>query len=77
MKVAVTLWFVLIVTLQVRAVPLHAPVQPANTTFLLDGLAVRVTLLPLLKLAEHSVPQLMPLGLLVTLPEPLFTTLRV
>jgi heme exporter protein D len=77
LKVAVTLWLAFIVTLQVSAVPLHAPVQPAKTTFLLDGLAVRVTLVPLLKLAEHSVPQLMPLGLLVTLPEPLFTTLRV
>jgi hypothetical protein len=77
LKVAVTLWVLLIVTLQVSEVPLQAPDQPANTTFLLDGLAVRVTVLPVLKLAEHSVPQLMPLGLLLTLPEPLFTTLRV
>ena len=77
LKVAVTLWVLLIVTLQVSEVPLQAPPQPANTTFLLDGLAVRVTVLPVLKLAEHSVPQLMPLGLLLTLPEPLFTTLRV
>ena len=77
LKVAVTLWVLLIVTLQVSEVPLHAPDQPAKTTFLLDGLAVRVTVLPVLKLAEHSVPQLMPLGLLLTLPEPLFTTLSV
>ena len=76
LKVAVTPWFLLIVTLQVSEVPLHAPPHPTNTTFLLDGLAVRVTLLPLLKLAEHRVPQLMPLGLLVTLPAPLVTTLK-
>ena len=34
------------------------------------GLAVRATDVPELKLAEQVEPQLMPLGLLVTVPEP-------
>ena len=50
-------------------VPLHAPLQPANTEPV-TGAAVSVTTVPLVKLAEHPLPQLIPVGLLVTLPAP-------
>jgi hypothetical protein len=50
-------------------VPLHAPVQPANVEPA-AAVAVSVTDVLLLKLAEHIVPQLMPAGELVTLPLP-------
>ena len=46
------------------------PLQPVNWEAGEDGLAVRVTELPLLKLAEQMLPQLMPAGELVTEPEP-------
>src|SRR5882724_11840233 len=50
-------------------VPLQSPPQPvkAEDAF---GVAVRVTAVPLTKLAAHVAPQLMPAGLLVTVPEP-------
>jgi hypothetical protein len=51
--------------------PLHpSKVEPAS------GVAVSVTVDPLLKLAEHVAPQLIPAGLLVTvpLPAPVFVT---
>jgi hypothetical protein len=41
-----------------------AKVEPAA------GMAVKVTELPLLKVAEQMLPQLMPVGLLVTVPDP-------
>lgn len=50
-------------------VPVQAPLQPANA----DpeaAVAVRVTGVPLLKFAAHVLPQLMPAGLLVTVPVP-------
>jgi hypothetical protein len=50
-------------------VPLHAPDQPLNVDPAV-GVAVRVTAVPLEKLALHVVPQLMPAGLLVTEPVP-------
>ena len=53
------------------------PVQPANVEP--DaGVAARVTVEPLLKFAEHVLPQLMPAGELVTvpLPVPALTTER-
>jgi hypothetical protein len=56
------------VTLQVD-VPLQAPVQPANVE-LGAGAAVSVTAVPGAKPAMQVVPQLMPAGLLVTLPVP-------
>lgn len=49
--------------------PLHAPLKPEK----LDpevGVAVRVTEVPLLKLALQAVGQLIPAGLLVTVPWP-------
>jgi len=51
-------------------VPLHPPDHPPNVA-LAAGAAVSVTTAPAEKLATQVVPQLMPDGLLVTLPEPL------
>jgi hypothetical protein len=51
------------------ALPLHAPDHPAKVEPV-PGVAVRVTTDPLLKLALHVVPQLIPAGLLVTVPLP-------
>jgi hypothetical protein len=69
LNVAVTEVLALTVTVH-EPVPVHAPDQPANE----DpdaGVAVRATLVPLLKLAEQVLPQLIPAGLLVTVPWPL------
>jgi hypothetical protein len=49
------------------AVPEQAPDHPAKDDPPL-GVAVRVKLVPVLKLAEHVAPQLIPAGLLVTVP---------
>ena len=57
-------------TEQVRAVPLHAPLHPENTQPL-DGVAVRVTEVPLLNALVQVPPQLMPLGDETTVPVPL------
>ena len=45
-KLAVTLRAALMVTVQVLAVPVHAPLQPVNV-LVLAGVAVKVTLVPL------------------------------
>jgi hypothetical protein len=50
-------------------VPVQAPDQPANDEPVL-AVAVSVTSVPLAKLALHIVPQLMPDGLLMTVPVP-------
>jgi hypothetical protein len=68
LNVAVTDFAALIVTLQVP-VPLQAPLQPANVDPA-AALAVSVTTVPLLKFALQMVPQLIPAGLLVTVPVP-------
>jgi len=52
-----------------EAVPLQVSDQPTNVDPA-AGVAVKVTLEPLLKLALHLVPQLIPAGLLVTIPLP-------
>src|SRR5207253_2271241 len=64
LNVAVTDLAAVIVTEQVP-VPTQAPLQPAKVEPAAAA-AVRVTTVPLRKLAEHVVPQLMPAGLLVT-----------
>lgn len=53
-------------------VPEHAPDQPAKRESA-EGVAVRVTVAPVLKLKEQVVPQLIPAGLLVTAPVPVPT----
>jgi len=50
-------------------VPEHAPVHPVKVEPLL-GFAVSVTDVPTVKLALHVSPQLMPAGVLVTVPAP-------
>ena len=68
MKVAVTVLFLSIFTVQ-EPVPVQPPLQPAKT----DpeaGTAVSVTVVFFENDLEQVVPQLMPLGLLVTVPLP-------
>ena len=76
LKVAVTDFAASIVTEQVSAVPVQAPPQPAKLEPL-AGAAFKVTLEPLLKLAEQVVPQSTPAGVLETapVPVPFFVTL--
>jgi len=58
------------VTIRTQApVPVHAPLHPANVDPV-AGAAVNVTIVPLAKLAAHAVPQLIPVGALVTVPVP-------
>ncbi len=71
---AVTVWFPFITTTQ-APVPLQAPPQPAKVDPP-DAVARSVTELPAGKLAEQPPPQLMPLGLLLTVPLPDFVTDR-
>jgi hypothetical protein len=69
-KVAVTCWLAFIVTTHVEPVPLQPPpLQPAKVE-LPAAVAVSVTCVPMLKLALHCDPQLIPAGLLVTVPFP-------
>jgi hypothetical protein len=58
----------LTVTLQVP-VPLHGAVQPAKVDPA-SAVAVSVTVVPAVKFTAHVVPQLIPAGLLVTVPVP-------
>ena len=67
-KVAVTVVALLTVTVHML-IPVHAPDQPANEKPV-AGVAVSVTLLPLLKFPLQVWPQLIPDGLLVTVPVP-------
>ena len=69
MKVAVTLCAAFIVTVQ-EPVPEHPPpVQPVKVEPP-EGVAVSVTLVPLVKVALQVDPQLIPAGLEVTVPVP-------
>jgi hypothetical protein len=72
---AVTLRAAVMETVQLVAVPLHAPPQLANVEPL-AAVAVSVTDVPLLKLALQVEPQLMPDGeeAIVPLPLPLLVT---
>jgi hypothetical protein len=76
LNVAVTDFAAFTSNLHVEDVPLQAPDHPAN---LEPDAAVSVSLtdVPLLKLALHVVPQLIPEGLLliVPIPEPALCTL--
>ena len=67
-KVAVTVWAALMVT-EHEPVPVQAPDQPAKVEPV-PAAAVRVTTVPLAKLALQLAPQLIPAGLLVTVPVP-------
>ena len=68
MNVAVTEVLAAIITVHVP-VPPHAPDHPPNVESAL-GVAVRVTDVPLAKVAVHVCPQLMLEGLLVIVPAP-------
>jgi hypothetical protein len=68
LKLAITEVFCVKVTLQ-AAVPLQPPDHPAKKEFA-AGDAVRVTVVPLEKLALQAWPQLIPAGLLLTVPPP-------
>lgn len=64
-------------TVQVVAVPEHAPPQPPKV-LPASGVAVKVTLAPLAKVVvAQTAPQLMPDGVLTTEPEPDLVTLSV
>jgi hypothetical protein len=67
-NVAVTEALLVNVTLQ-APVPVQAPDQPANVDVAFEA-AVSVTTVPLVKLALQVAPQLIPAGLLVTVPAP-------
>ena len=75
LKVAVTdcAAFIFIVQLPV---PVQAPLHPAKVEPA-AALTVRVTLVPPAKVALHVPGQLMPAGVLVTVPEPVPATLTV
>jgi hypothetical protein len=68
-KAAVTLRDSVMLTVQVAAVPVHAPPQPANDDPA-AALADNVTLVPSANSAEQAAPQSMPAGSLVTVPVP-------
>jgi hypothetical protein len=68
LKVAVTALAALMVTEQVP-VPLQAPLHPAKVEPE-PATAVKTTVAPLVKFALHVLGQVMPLGLLVTVPVP-------
>ena len=69
MKLVLTALAALIVTVQVVAAPPHAPVQPAKVEPA-AGVAVRVTDVPLVKLAVQDAAQAMPDDADVTVPVP-------
>ena len=69
LKFALTCWLALSVTLQVGVVPLQVPVHPAKIEFA-PAVSVRVTWVPLAKLALQDWPHVMPAGLLLIVPAP-------
>jgi hypothetical protein len=76
-KVAVTDLAALIVTTQVDVPEQPSPLQPVKLE-VIPAAAVSVTTVLLAKFAEQVVPQSMPAGALVTVPEPVpvFETIR-
>ena len=75
LKVAVTEVAALTVTVQVVAVPQLPPVQPAKV-YPLPAVAVSMTAEAEGKLAEHAEGQLIPAGLLATVPVPVIATVN-
>jgi hypothetical protein len=75
LKVAVTDCAAFMVTLQAPA-PVQAPLQPAKVAPA-AAVAVNVTTVPLLKFALQVTGQLMPAGLLLTVPLPVPARLTV
>jgi hypothetical protein len=76
LKVAVTCWLAFIVTSHVEPVPLQPPpLQPAKVE-LVAGVAVSLTCVPRLKGALQVDPQLIPGGILVTVPFPARLTIN-
>jgi hypothetical protein len=75
-KVAVTEVAAAIVKVQVVAVPLHAPPQPAKLE-VASAVAVRVTVVPGAKPVMQVAPQVRPAGLDVTVPVPVPVRLTV
>jgi hypothetical protein len=76
LKVAVTFSLALSVTTQGEVLPVHLPpFQPAKDEFA-AAVAVSVTSVPGSKLALQVCPQVMPGGLLATLPVPVPVPLR-
>src|SRR2546426_6606887 len=77
-NVAVTERLSFIVTVHVVAVPPQAPPQPLNRAWV-PGVAVSVTIVPTLRLAEKPAPKIIPAGSLVTVPlaEPRVPTVNV
>jgi hypothetical protein len=69
LNVALTVLLALNVTVH-APIPLHAPDQPTKAEPA-AAVGVRVTTVPVLKTALQVDPQLMPLGLLATVPLPL------
>jgi len=76
LNAAVTDVAALIVTVQLLAVPVQAPLQPVNVEPT-AGAAVRVTAVPDVNEVEHVVPQLMPAGELEIVPLPVPALLTV
>jgi len=73
-KLAVTAVASFMLTVQVLAVPVHAPLQPTNAEPA-TALAVNFTELPLLNTALQLVPHEMPAGEDVTVPLAVLTAL--
>ena len=69
LKLAVTCWLALRVIVQAESLPLHPPVHPANDEPT-AGVSLRVISVPLTKLALQVGAQLIPDGLLATVPVP-------
>lgn len=67
LNVADTCWFPFMVTGQVEEYPVHAPPHPTKLES--SGVSVSVTCVPAEKLALHVPGQLIPAGLLMTVPE--------
>jgi hypothetical protein len=76
LKVAVTDWFAFIVTVHVLAVPLQVPPHPAKNAPLL-AVAVSLTWVPEANEAVHVGGQVIPAGLLTTVPVALPASCRV